>query len=360
MVWWKCTVCGYLYEGETPPESCSRCGVAADKFTSIEDKVETAAEQDDVADSPKQWKCDVCGHLHKGNLPPDSCPICKVKAEKFSLQETAGADEVAEKVVEEGPVKSWKCTVCGYIHEGPAPPEKCPLCGVPADKFVEVEQASEQGTPSKTISSPKKPVAKATEGERQWKCAACGYVHKGTVLPDSCPLCGVAKEQFIEAGSAASSSVAMKTPQAQSFVARMIQKHHLHPILVHFPNGILPLAVCFSLLALLGCGDSFDVAAYYNMVAVLLTLPMVGYSGYIEWAGRYRSSKTLLFKVKIGSSIIMSVLLVILLLWRSLVPNVVLAQDSMSYTYFALSCLMVGFAGITGHIGGKFVFSSRG
>ena len=35
--------------------------------------------------------------------------------------------------------KTWRCTVCGYIHEGETAPEKCPLCKVPADKFVEVK-----------------------------------------------------------------------------------------------------------------------------------------------------------------------------------------------------------------------------
>ena len=35
----------------------------------------------------------------------------------------------------------WRCTVCGYIHEGNEAPERCPLCKVPAEKFVEVEEA---------------------------------------------------------------------------------------------------------------------------------------------------------------------------------------------------------------------------
>ena len=26
-------------------------------------------------------------------------------------------------------ITSWKCEVCGYIHEGDAPPETCPKCG---------------------------------------------------------------------------------------------------------------------------------------------------------------------------------------------------------------------------------------
>lgn len=39
----------------------------------------------------------------------------------------------------------WKCNVCGYIHEGSEPPETCPVCGVPASEFSaqEAEPASE-------------------------------------------------------------------------------------------------------------------------------------------------------------------------------------------------------------------------
>ncbi len=36
-------------------------------------------------------------------------------------------------------MKKWKCTVCGYIHKGDAPPDKCPVCGAPKEKFVPVK-----------------------------------------------------------------------------------------------------------------------------------------------------------------------------------------------------------------------------
>ena len=29
---WVCSVCGYVYEGENPPEKCPQCGVPASKF----------------------------------------------------------------------------------------------------------------------------------------------------------------------------------------------------------------------------------------------------------------------------------------------------------------------------------------
>ncbi|MDR1733830.1 MAG: NADH peroxidase [Oscillospiraceae bacterium] len=32
-------------------------------------------------------------------------------------------------------MKTYVCSICGYVHTGDAPPEKCPQCGVPGEKF---------------------------------------------------------------------------------------------------------------------------------------------------------------------------------------------------------------------------------
>lgn len=32
-------------------------------------------------------------------------------------------------------MKKWRCKVCGYIHEGDEPPETCPVCGAPREEF---------------------------------------------------------------------------------------------------------------------------------------------------------------------------------------------------------------------------------
>ena len=35
----------------------------------------------------KKWVCTVCGYVHEGETAPESCPVCKVSADKFKLQE---------------------------------------------------------------------------------------------------------------------------------------------------------------------------------------------------------------------------------------------------------------------------------
>ena len=37
MTKWKCTVCGYIHEGDEAPESCPLCGVPADQFVKVEE-----------------------------------------------------------------------------------------------------------------------------------------------------------------------------------------------------------------------------------------------------------------------------------------------------------------------------------
>ena len=35
-----------------------------------------------------KWVCSVCGYVHEGDTPPEKCPVCKAPAEKFIKQDT--------------------------------------------------------------------------------------------------------------------------------------------------------------------------------------------------------------------------------------------------------------------------------
>ena len=44
-------------------------------------------------------------------------------------------------------MRRWKCKVCGYVHEGNEPPESCPVCGVPSTEFEEIPSEPNVASP---------------------------------------------------------------------------------------------------------------------------------------------------------------------------------------------------------------------
>jgi nitrite reductase (NADH) large subunit len=77
------------------------------------------------------WECGVCGYVHDGSEPPDSCPVCGVGPEEFAPLDVPAVEAVRPK--------TWICGVCGYEHQGEDPPAECPVCGVGPDEFEPVE-----------------------------------------------------------------------------------------------------------------------------------------------------------------------------------------------------------------------------
>ncbi len=82
----------------------------------------------------KKWRCTVCDYRHEGETPPAECPICGVDRDKF-VPETA---EIAQR---------WKCAVCDYVHTGAEPPDTCPVCGVGKENFLLLEDIIAALTP---------------------------------------------------------------------------------------------------------------------------------------------------------------------------------------------------------------------
>ena len=46
----------------------------------------------------KKWVCSVCGYVHEGDTPPELCPVCKVPASKF-VEQAGEMTWAAEHVV---------------------------------------------------------------------------------------------------------------------------------------------------------------------------------------------------------------------------------------------------------------------
>ena len=47
----------------------------------------------------KKWVCSVCGYVHEGDTPPEFCPQCKVPGEKFNVMTETEKTWAAEHIV---------------------------------------------------------------------------------------------------------------------------------------------------------------------------------------------------------------------------------------------------------------------
>lgn len=83
---WRCTICGYEYVGEELPDDfiCPLCKHPASDFEKVS-PANTVAPAEKSSDSKSTWRCTVCGYEYEGDELPDDfeCPICGVGASDF-------------------------------------------------------------------------------------------------------------------------------------------------------------------------------------------------------------------------------------------------------------------------------------
>jgi rubredoxin len=218
---------------------------------------------------------------------------------------------------------------------------------------------------------------------KKWRCQVCGYIHTGEEPPDKCPVCGADKSMFeevVEAAAAPETAAAQGTAQDASetpgdprqvdlgsppdnaagkiyhLLLGQMLKHHAHPISTHFPNGVLPISFLFIVLVLISGSTSLSTAAFCNTIMVLLTLPLVIFSGYVEWQHRYKGIMTNTFKLKIACAGIVTAGTLLMAIWWIASPNILHTASAGRIIFIFISLVTLAAAGVAGLIGGKLVF----
>ena len=248
-------------------------------------------------------------------------------------------------------MKKWECTVCGYIHEGEEPPEECPVCGADRSKFVEITEEKQEDAPiapapEASAEALSEPADEAPEDQRE-------SFQMGTAGQET-------DEEPMEtpAGEAKKTPAQVVDELLEKYkdVTDKMAKYHAHPISVHIPNGVLPVSVFFLFLGLLFDSMGLEAAAFYNMVFVVLAMPLVFLTGYIDWRTRFNGALTTVFKTKMICAAIVFGLGFVLMFWRLVDPNVAAPESGARWIFFLFELIMLGAAGVAGYMGGKLVF----
>lgn len=81
-----CSICGYIYDGGIVPAKCPICKAPAEKFQPLYENTSSASLPTNETVTQSKLTCSVCGYIYDGDTPPENCPICKAPAEKFEMQ----------------------------------------------------------------------------------------------------------------------------------------------------------------------------------------------------------------------------------------------------------------------------------
>ena len=225
-------------------------------------------------------------------------------------------------------MKKWRCTVCNYIHTGDEPPEKCPVCGADKSKFVAIspEEARKYEEKQKNDNA----------GSSGAKAADSGAKQPGASQADP-------------AGAAPASGL-------RDFIERQLIVHHAHPVTVHVPNGVLPIVVLFMLIAAVFASETLAWSAFYFTLVVVLSMPVVMYTGYNEWQRKYKGARTTMFMAKIAAAVVVAISAFLIVIWFFINPDVIYSGAARRGSFLILNLIMFGATGVAGFIGGKFVF----
>jgi predicted heme/steroid binding protein/uncharacterized membrane protein len=143
-------------------------------------------------------------------------------------------------------------------------------------------------------------------------------------------------------------------PMLQNFLKKFpMTRRHPHPMIVHFPLAFLMASSLFVLLHLLLKNPSFETTSFYLLILGAIASPFAMATGVLTWWINYRLKLTLFVKRKIQFSILLLVLEVVLISWRSSQSQI------FSSLYFILVILLTPIVSLLGYYGGQMTFPTE-
>lgn len=124
---------------------------------------------------------------------------------------------------------------------------------------------------------------------KRWQCTVCGYIHEGNEPPEFCPICGADKTKFIPLDT-----------EDNSLFHEMISVFKFHPVLAHFPGGLMPTSALFLLLYLITKQPDFEKAAFWLIPVLTIVVPLSIGTGIHDWTKYFGKKRAPVFYKKLG------------------------------------------------------------
>ncbi|MGD8530668.1 MAG: cytochrome b5 domain-containing protein [Syntrophobacterales bacterium] len=133
-------------------------------------------------------------------------------------------------------------------------------------------------------------------------------------------------------------------------------RRHPHPMTVHFPIAFMMLFPVLNILYLVTGKESFDVSSFHVLVAGLVFTPVALLTGPYNWWINYAGKWSKIIAIKMFGSLILITLILIIFMWRILVPDIMLQPSGARIIYVLLSLTLPPIVSVLGWFGAKMTF----
>ncbi len=133
-------------------------------------------------------------------------------------------------------------------------------------------------------------------------------------------------------------------------------QRHPHPMTVHFPIVFFLSAVCFNILYLYYCSDSFKSTALYCLVGGLVFMPVAVMTGLFTWWLNYLAKPVRAVTYKIILSCVLLIAAMGTLIWTILDPVIPESRSISGTIYFALILSFAPLVSAIGWLGATLTF----
>jgi len=131
---------------------------------------------------------------------------------------------------------------------------------------------------------------------------------------------------------------------------------HPHPIVVHFSEVLPILGAFFAFIYHLTSSTDFETASYYMISLGFLSSFGCMATGFFSWSVTYERTLTTIFSRKIILSAILSAIVTVVFIWRTIDPDVLIRLSGLTIVYEVLVYATVPIVVVVGHYGGKIVY----
>ena len=207
---WVCSVCGYVHEGDTPPEKCPVCKQPAEKFTLVEEEkknpyagtqteknLETAFAGESQARNKYTYFASVAkkeGYEQMAALFLKTADNEKEHA-KMWFKELNGLGDTADNLLSaaEGENYEWTDMYDGFAKTAEA--EGFPELAAKFRMVAAIEKHHEERYRTLLHNLETAQVFEKSE-VKVWECRNCGHIVVGIKAPEVCPVCAHPQAYF--------------------------------------------------------------------------------------------------------------------------------------------------------------------